>query len=91
MIQIVESGWQVDDGPIRWHSEHPDVYGYRKAYDHTWGIDSAHRRRILDREAARDNHPQPDGWLVIAGLIVLPGITNYQRIRWVDELEEACR
>ena len=33
VIQIVESGWQVDDGPIRWHSEHPDVYGYRNTYD----------------------------------------------------------
>ena len=54
-----------------------------------------HRQRApppdLDREAARDNHPQPDGWLVIATHTITPGITNYQRIRWVDELEEACR
>ena len=90
MIQVSETGYQVDDGPIVWGAERGTQYCCTREYE----VPPEHRRRILDREADRGIHPQADGWLVMCHWddhVYGRRVRNYTRLRWLDDLEQRCR
>lgn len=92
MIQVSETGYQVDDGPIVWGCEPSPNSPAVGAREHE--VPASHRRRILDREADRGVHPGSDGWLVMChwdDRVYGRRVRNYTRLRWLDDLEARCR
>jgi len=87
LLQFHESGAQLDDGPVDWHTIHETVL-----------VPASNRRRLLDNAAHHGDRPVDDGWLTthqglgpiglspdeqtVAGYDHDPVLTVWHRIRW---------